>query len=238
MKTAILIILIGLIFTECKEKTDPYKTQIAPNITKNTTKEENKNFLLTVADSIANTYGYEYWKNISEIQFTFNVDRANTHLERSWIWKPKTQEVTLVTEVDTIRYQRNQIDSTQLETDQAFINDKFWLLAPFHLIWDKNTIIDKQTRTIAPISGNELNKITLTYGKEGGYTPGDAYDFFYDEHWIIKEWIFRKGNAEKPSIITTWEDPKIVNNIRFSTMYQNSEGSFKLYFTDIALKTL
>ena len=48
-----------------------------------------------------------------------------------------------------------------------------------------------------------MQKLTIVYGDEGGYTPGDAYDFYFGDDHIIKEWVFRKGNATEPSTMTT-----------------------------------
>ncbi len=191
---------------------------------------------LSVAEAIAEKHGLENWQDVSEINFTFNVDRAGNHSERSWTWKPKSDDVTMRTEKDTISYNRNSLDSVVTKYDAAFINDKFWLLAPYNLAWDTGTSFSEPTKEVAPISGKSLNKITTTYGSEGGYTPGDAYDFFYNDNLEIKEWIFRKGNSEKPSMVTTWEDFKSFNGLQIAQMHQDSTGAFKLYFTNISVK--
>ena len=54
---------------------------------------------LSVAEEIANANGFDHWKKVSEIQFTFNVDRDSSHFERSWTWKPKVDEVTLICKI-------------------------------------------------------------------------------------------------------------------------------------------
>ena len=82
---------------------------------------------------------------------------------------------------DSVIFNHKKVDSLFISADRAFINDKFWLLVPFQLIWDKAASISTETRTAAPISKTLLNKITLTYPDTGGYTPGDAYDIFYNE---------------------------------------------------------
>lgn len=188
---------------------------------------------LTVAQKIANAHGYENWDKVSKIEFIFNVDRDSSHFERSWQWKPKTNTVIMISNQDTISYNRSHIDSTNLKTDQAFINDKYWLLAPFNLVWDKGTTISEPVKEEAPISKNELNKITLTYSNEGGYTPGDAYDFYYGDDFLIKEWVYRKGNAEKPSLITSWENYQDFNGLKIAKEHKKLEGDWNLYFSDI-----
>ena len=192
---------------------------------------------LSVAERIANANGFEHWKEVSKIDFTFNVDRDSSHFERSWTWNPKTDDVTLIAGKDTISYNRKTIDSISMKADKAFINDKYWLLAPFQLVWDQGTTITKPVKDEAPISKLMMNKITLTYPSNGGYTPGDAYDFYFDDDFMIKEWIYRQGNAKKPSMMTSWENYEDFKGLKIATTHQKTEGNWKLYFTGIAVKT-
>lgn len=229
MKLLICTLLFSILLFGCKETTqDTDSLEFIPN--------PEKNPELTVAQTIAYENGVAHWKNVSEISFTFNLDRLGNHSERSWTWKPKTNDITLRNATDTISFNRKSIDSETEQYDAAFINDKFWLLAPYNLVWDEGVTFSESTKQAAPISGDMLNKITSTYGNEGGYTPGDAYDFFYDDSFTVKEWIFRKGNSEKPSMTTTWEDYENFNGLNIAKMHQDSTGSFTLYFTNISVK--
>lgn len=188
---------------------------------------------LSLNEMIAFAHGSERWSQVKEIRFTFNVDRDTTHLERSWIWKPKTNNISLIQNGDSLNYNRNKIDSTLLQADASFINDKFWLLAPFNLSWDQGTSFSKIDSSKAPISQKTMQQLTVTYEGEGGYTPGDAYDFFFGNDFMIKEWVYRKNNDSNPTLITTWEEYKDFNGIKIATMHQNPERTFKLYFTNI-----
>jgi hypothetical protein len=184
---------------------------------------------LTTSQKIANAHGIEHWNKVSKIEFTFNTSRGS----RSWSWEPKTQNVVMISKGDTIAYNRTKIDSTSLGADRAFINDKYWFLAPFQLVWDKGTTISEPKKEMALISNVEMNKITLTYSNEGGYTPGDAYDFYYGDDFIIREWVFRRGNSEEPSLMTTWEDYEDFHGIKISKKHRNAENDWALYFTGI-----
>lgn len=225
MKIFLLLLIAFSIITSCKEvnkKNESIGSRISDN--------------LTTAQQIANKNGFENWKNVSEIKFTFNVDRGEKHSERSWVWKPKTNDVSLISDKDTVNYNRNQMDSITQRPDAAFINDKYWLLAPFNLVWDEGISFTEYQNTVAPISKDSLNQLTIVYGNEGGYTPGDAYDFYYDENFIIREWTFRHGNDSLPTMSTTWEDYFNFNGINISKMRRDGTGSFKLYFTNISVK--
>jgi len=190
---------------------------------------------LSIAKKIANAHGFENWKQVSEIQFTFNVDEDSTHFERSWIWKPKTNQVTAITKNDTINYNRNKIDSTLTKTDGGFINDKYWLLVPFQLIWDEGATLSAPIKETAPIIKSELSKITITYPNEGGYTPGDAYDIFFGDDFLIKEWVFRKDNQKEPSMMTTFENYQDFNGIKIAKDHRKFEGDWNLNFSKIKI---
>lgn len=192
-------------------------------------KSESKKQPLTVAQQIANAHGYSNWKNVSEISFTFNE-------KRGWTWNPKNNNVVLRTLADTIRYNRKQIDSSLTMIDKGFINDKFWLLIPFQLIWDKGITISNPSQLKAPISKTRINKITITYPDKGGYTPGDAYDIYYDNNFIIKEWGFRKGNEPQARIINTFENYKDFDGIKIALNHKNMDGRPIVGFTKVDIK--
>jgi hypothetical protein len=199
-------------------------------IPKKTVQEEN------ILKKVANAHGYQNWKKIKEINFTFNVDRDTSHFERRWGWKTESNDINAISAKDTLRYNWSNMDSTALKTNAGFINDKFWLLAPYQLVWDADNIEHKIGKEAAPISKKPMHKLTVVYGNEGGYTPGDAYDFYFEDDYIIREWIFRKSNQKEPSMITTFEDYVEINGLKLAKMHKMAEGSFKLYFTDVSVR--
>lgn len=187
----------------------------------------------TLAQKIANAHGFENWDKVEEFHFSFNVDKDSSHFGRSWIWKPKTNEVTMLTKKDTITYKTYKIEEEILEADRAFVNDKYWALFPFQLVWDTSATLGETSKVEAPISKKQLNKVTLTYPTDGGYTPGDAYDIFYDDYYIIQEWTFREANAKEPSMTNTFENYKDFNGIKIAQDHKKSEGNWSLNFTNI-----
>ena len=128
------------------------------------------------------------------------------------------------------------MDSLSIKTDRAFINDKFWLLIPFQLIWDEGTTISNSTKDIAPLSKTQLNKIILTYSNKGGYTPGDAYDIYFDENYLIKEWAFRKGNKTEAGLINTFENHQDFKGIKIALEHKKANGNWNLKFTNVTIK--
>lgn len=191
---------------------------------------------LTIAEKIANAHGYENWKNVSEVKFTFKVDRDTIKGQgRSWVWRPKENKVSMSLGETQISYIRHEMDSTHIAADRGFINDKFWLLVPFQLVWDTSATISDPVIAKSPIKNEDLNMITLLYGSEGGYTPGDAYDIYYDENYMIKEWTFRQGNSEAPSLSNTFENYRNFNGIKIAIDHKKDEGTWNLNFADVSI---
>ena len=190
----------------------------------------------TILEKIANAHGFENWNSVKEISFTFNVDRDSTHFERSWNWKPKSNDITIVFDGDTISYNRKSMDSIALKANGGFINDRYWILAPFNLIWDSNNFTYTHSNAQkAPISGKSMQKLTIVYANEGGYTPGDAYDFYVDDNFIIREWVYRKANQENPSMTTTWEDYVEIEGLKLVRDHRKEEPGFSLNFTNLSV---
>jgi hypothetical protein len=128
------------------------------------------------------------------------------------------------------------MDSVAIKTDRAFINDKFWALIPFQLVWDEGTTISDATIEKSPVNQQELNKITITYANEGGYTPGDAYDIYFDDDYIIREWSYRQGNAPEPSLSNTFENYNDYNGIKVAQDHKFAEGDRNLLIRNVKVE--
>ncbi len=226
MKTYYIVgLLTFLMISACK--TEPKKSED----TVETTETEK-----TIPELIAEAHGFNNWKDVEEITFTFNVDRDSMHFERKWDWKPKTNMVTAISGADTLTYDRADMDSIAQKTNGGFINDRYWLMAPFNLMWDSNNYSYEHTaEAIAPISEESMQKLTIVYANEGGYTPGDAYDFYFKDDFIVREWAYRKSNQEEPSLVSTWEDYVDVEGIQLARQHNRPNGGLSLYFTGLSV---
>ena len=226
MKYFSILVFTLLVFTSCKS-----------DKTKSATSEAKKEF--SIAKKIANAHGFENWKNVTEVQFTFAVDRDSIKGSgRSWTWLPKQDSVYMKAGVQDIKYSRQDMDSIPKNVDRAFINDKYWAFVPFQLVWDNTATISEPIKAEAPIGKTPMDMITILYPSEGGYTPGDAYDIYFDENYMIKEWTFRKGNSETPSLSTTFENYKDYNGIKIAIDHKQNDGKWNLNFSDVKVKTI
>ena len=215
MKKNLLILLFPVLLFSCKSEpaTEP-----------------------TVVEKIADAHGIENFEELEEIQYTFNV-RVNDSLRtsRSWRWNPKMDEVTLTTADSTVSYNHKTEAGLNPQTDQRFINDQYWLLFPFHLVWDEMEY-EHSPEATAPISGEKMQQLTVKYPPDAGYTPGDVYEVFFDDDYIIREWVYKSGGSEENPFAATWEDYEDFSGIKISKMHRNEDGNFELFFTDVSVK--
>ncbi|WP_347924588.1 hypothetical protein [Pontimicrobium sp. SW4] len=191
---------------------------------------------LTVAEKIANAHGYENWDSVKTFAFTFGGTLEDPNSGRSWVWNPKTNDIKLTRNDEVLEYNRSNMDSVALKADRGFINDKFWALIPFQLIWDEGTTISEPEKATSPVKQEELNKLIITYSSEGGYTPGDAYDIYFDDDYIIREWSFRRGNAPEPTISNTFENYSDYNGIKVAQDHKRSASDRNLLIRNVKVE--
>lgn len=199
---------------------------------------DKKEVVTQEAHPISKAYGYEHWNAVEKVSFVFNAEKGKTLKERTWVWFPKTDSVISMTWTDTLHYNRSKaLNPMEEEADRLFINDRFWVFSPFNLTWDANSLtLSEVTKEKAPISGETLNKQTALYSDEGGYTPGDAYDFYFDDKHVIKEWVFRRGNSKEPSIIDAWSEEITQEGITVATEHFSADSSFHIFISNLKIE--
>ena len=222
MKKILLIAFTGLSLLSCnnakKEKEAPLK------------KADFKAY-----EKIAMANGFENFDSISELKFTFNVTvNDSLRSQRTWQWNTNIDKISLTEKDSSMTYIKNDSVSVENEyIDQRFINDTYWLLFPFQLKWSSAEISEPKKAT-APISGKEMQMLTVSYPSEGGYTPGDSYDIYFDENFMVQEWVYKSAGGRE--LATTWEDYEDYEGIKIAKMHKSQDGTFKLFFTDISVK--
>ena len=196
-----------------------------------------QNSATDIAKKVADAYGFTNFKNAKAMTFTFNVKRDTTVSFRSWNWNIADNIVTMTTLKETVTYKRDTIQTAAMKSvDQKFINDQYWLIFPFHLIWDSGSTLTTKENQLSPISKKEQTMLTVQYNNKDGYTPGDAYDLYLDNKYMITEWSYRKGGAEKPSLSTTWQDMQTMKGLNIATNHKSADGKFSIYFTGVTVK--
>jgi hypothetical protein len=201
-----------------------------------------------IADQIAKTYGFDSWGQVEAIRYTFNLDAGKLKLHRSWVWEPRT---------DTISYDGPDKDGKPVKVtykrsalatqspfvkemvDPGFFNDQYWLLFPFHLIWDTGATITDAGMQKLPLGKGKARKVVVQYPSTGGYLPGDTWAIFVGKDNRIQELAFKHGGSAKPGVLlATWEGYKKAGPILVSTKHRGkADGKpFTESLSNVAVK--
>ncbi len=186
--------------------------------------------ILPMSEQVALASGIDQWEEVKLVKFTFNVDRnEKTLVSRAWEWNPKSGQVTLTVNDTSITYNRNQkLDSLSIGNDRSFINDVYWLLPQFKLVWDEGTEISYPETASDQI-------VRIKYTGNDGYTPGDQYDMVIDSTMMITSWKYYPSGATEPAMETSFEDYNDYNGIKIASDHITPDGSTRIYFTNVEI---
>src|ERR1700741_4384192 len=113
-----------------------------------------------VAEQLAKTYGLDSFGQIDAIRYTFNVQFPGVNISRSWVWEPKTGQVSYEgkdkdgkpVKATYVRSQLStQSDTIKNEIDPGFVNDNYWFLFPFHAYWDSSADVQDKGQQQLPL---------------------------------------------------------------------------------------
>ncbi len=198
-----------------------------------------------ILSNLVTSFGIDQFDKVDAIRFTFNVQMRDRRVARSWLWRPKTNEVLRVSTLDPnddrVEYDRDELNDQTPESirevDAKFINDTFWLLLPWHLQQADDVSIESTGLHVAPLGKTIARRIIVRYPADGGgYTPGDMYKLYVDDAWRIVQWTFHRAGAEDPSLACIWTTDKQVGPLLLTTEFRNREADFYLWFTGLAVQ--
>src|SRR5215471_13836022 len=202
-----------------------------------------------IAEQIAKTYGLDSFGQIEAIRYTFNLQFPGVNVSRSWVWQPKTGQVSFEGKDKDgkpvkVTYVRSQINkepaNVKDEIEPAFVNDQYWLVFPFHVYWDSSAEVKDLGMQKLPLGKGSARRVAVKYPPEaGGYTPGDTWELFIGADNQVRELVFRHGGTVKPSlVIATWAGYKKAGPLLISTDHRGTAdgGPFRLFFSNVAVK--
>jgi hypothetical protein len=201
-----------------------------------------------IADKIAKTYGFDSWDQVEAIRYTYNLEAGPVKLSRSWVWEPKTDQITYEGKDKAgnpvkITYSRSQLASQSAfvkeEVDPGFFNDQYTLLFPFHLVWDTGATVTDAGMHKLTLGKGSAEKVVVKYPSEGGYAPGDTWELHVGTDGRIQELVFHRGGPLKPSVvILTWAGHKKAGPLLFSTDKRGTADGkpAHVFFSNVAVK--
>jgi hypothetical protein len=199
-----------------------------------------------IADQIAKTYGLDSFGQIDAIRYTFNIPAFK--VTRTWTWEPKTGKVTFEGKDKAgnpvkVSYLRSQIDSqpdnVKKEIDPGFINDQYWLILPFHIVWDTGASVEDKGIQKVPGGKGSARHVVVKYPSDVGYTPGDTWELYVGSDNRVQYMVFHHGGTAKPNLAKmTWEGYKQAGPLLISTEHEGTADGkpVHIFFSNVAVK--
>jgi hypothetical protein len=199
-----------------------------------------------IRQQIAQAYGLSSFDQVEELRYTFNLHWGKINVARSWVWEVKKDRVSFkgadkqgkAVELNYLRSELNGQPAQQLQdADHNFINDQYWLLFPFHLVWDKAATVEDTGMHKLPLGAGSARRVVVSYpASGGGYTPGDSYELFIGTNNRIVQWSFHRGGAAAPTLSVTWEGYRQLGPLTLSLDHKDAARGTRIWFTDVAVK--
>jgi hypothetical protein len=221
----IVCLLLGVLVLGVLAGAAPSRAQSGPNI----------------GEQIAKTYGLDGFGQIEAIRYTFNAQFPGVNAARSWVWQPKTGQISYEGKDKdgkpvTATYVQSQLSGAPAnvrdEIDPAFVNDKYNLLFPLQFYWDGAVARDMGTQKL-PIGDGTAKEVVVDY------SPGDVWKLYLGSDNRVVAFAFQRGGPRKPSsVIATWEGYKKAGPLLLSTDRRGTAdgNSLRIFFTDVAVK--
>lgn len=197
-----------------------------------------------IAEQLAKTYGLDSFGQIDAIRYTFNLQLPGLNLSRSWVWEPKTGQVSYEGKGKDGKpvkatYVRSQLNSQPAnvkdEIEPAFVNDQYWLIFPFHVYWDSSVDVQDLGTQKLPLGKGSARRVAVKY------TPGDTWELYVGSDNRVEELVFHRGDPKKPSVVVaTWAGYKKAGPLLISTDHHGTADGkpLRLFFSDVSVKLM
>lgn len=203
-----------------------------------------------IAEQTAKAYGLDSFGQIEAIRYTFNIDVPAFKLKasRTWTWEPKADRVTFEGKDKAgnpvkVTYVRSQLDSqpdnVKKEVDPGFINDQYWLVFPFHAVWDTGASVEDKGMQKLPTGKGTARQMVVKYPSDVGYTPGDTWELYVGADNRVQQMVFHHGGSTKPNlVVATWAGYKKAGPLLISTEHHGTADGkpLTLGFSNVAVK--
>src|ERR1700745_940177 len=194
-----------------------------------------------ILEKIAKTYGIDSWGQVEAIRYTWNGEITGLFkAAHAWEWEPKTGKISYEGKDKDgkpvkVTYLQSQLNSEPAnvkdEIEPNFINDQYWLIFPFHVVWDSSATVTDDGVQKLPLGSGSARRVTVKYPVEaGGDTPGDTWELYVGKDNRVEQFVYRRGGPKKPSVvIATWTGNKKAGPLLFSTEHRGTADDKPLH---------
>jgi len=141
-----------------------------------------------------------------------------------------------------VTYLRSQLGRQPAEVketiDPDFLNDNYWLILPFHIVWDTEATVKDAGMQNLPLGEGSAEKVAVKYPSNGGYSRGDTWDLYLGPDGRIEEMAYRAGAPTKHVVIATWAGYKKAGPLLVSLEHRgtNNGQPAHVLFSNVAVK--
>jgi hypothetical protein len=201
-----------------------------------------------IVEQIAKTYGLDSFEQIEAIRYTFNAQFPGVDVSHSWVWQPKTDQISYEGKDKDGKPVKATYVETQLsgesalvkdEIEPAFVNDNYWLLLPLHIYWDSSAAVEDMGMQKLPLGNGSAKRVAVKYPSEGGYSPGDTWELYVGSDDRVEEMVYHRGGPKKPSVvIASWADQKKAGPLLISTDHHGTADGkpLRVFFSNVSVK--
>src|SRR5215471_21333800 len=202
-----------------------------------------------IAEQMAKTYGLDAFGQIEAIRYTFNLDLGARKLSRAWVWEPQADRISYEGKDQAGKpvqatYVRSQLSSQPAvvkdDIDPAFVNDQYWLILPFHVVWDGAHVEDTGMHKL-PLGKGAARRVVLHYGSAGGYSPGDTWELYVGSDHRVKALVYRRGGPTQPRVVVaTWAGYKQAGPLLIATDHRGTADGkpVRVFFSNVSVKLM
>jgi hypothetical protein len=202
-----------------------------------------------IAEQMAKTYGLDAFGHIEALRYTFHAQFPGVHVSHSWVWEPQADRVSYEGKDKAGKpvkatYVRAQLSSQPAvvkdEVDPAFVNDQYWLIFPFHVVWDGANVEDTGMHNL-PLGKGSAERVVVQYASEGGYSPGDTWELYVGSDNRVEALVYRRGGPKKPRVVVaTWAGYKQAGPLLISTDHRGTADGkpLRVFFSHVSVKLM
>ena len=116
--------------------------------------QDSNHVVSAIGQKVAEAYGIDGFNKIEELKYTFNAQIDDKIISRSWVWYPKQNKVMYLgdgNDAQRLIYSTDKVSNNSdaiKEVDAMFINDQYWIVFPFHLVWDDGIVIEVKDQAL------------------------------------------------------------------------------------------
>jgi hypothetical protein len=195
-----------------------------------------------VGEQIAKAYGLDGFGQIEAIRYTFIAQVLGNNVARSWVWWPKTGQISYKGKDKDgkpvkVTYVESQLDAASANVkdaiEPAFANDKYNMIFPLQSYWDGAALHDKGMQKL-PLGEGSARLVVVDY------SPGDVWDLYLAPDYRVEAFVFHRGDSGlKPTLaVATWGAYKKTGPLLISTDRRGTADGqpLRVWFTDLAVK--